>query len=151
MKIIRIILSLLVMAVVEPYGYAADAPVEITVYRSPTCGCCGKWIEHMKQNNFSVKDNIVDDMESIKAKYGVPKELASCHTAIVDGYVVEGHVPAADVLKLLKTKPKVTGLSVPGMVTGSPGMEMGGRVEPYDVMSFDKEKHFQIFNHYEGK
>ena len=151
MKTIRIMLSLLVMAIVEPFVYAADAPVEITVYRSPTCGCCGKWIEHMKQNNFNVKDNIVDDMESIKAKYGVPKELASCHTAIVDGYVVEGHVPAADVLKLLKTKPKVTGLSVPGMVTGSPGMEMGGRVDPYDVMSFDKEKHFQIFNHYEGK
>jgi len=151
MKAIRIILCLLITAIVGPYVYAADEPVEITVYRSPTCGCCGKWIDHMKQNNFNVKDNIVDDMESIKAKYGVPKELASCHTAIVDGYVVEGHVPAADVMKLLKTKPKVTGLAVPGMVTGSPGMEMGGRVDPYDVMSFDKEKHFQIFNHYEGK
>ena len=151
MKAIRIILCLLITAIVGPYVYAADEPVEITVYRSPTCGCCGKWIDHMKQNNFNVKDNIVDDMESIKAKYGVPKEMASCHTAIVDGYVVEGHVPAADVMKLLKTKPKVTGLAVPGMVTGSPGMEMGGRVDPYDVMSFDKEKHFQIFNHYEGK
>jgi len=151
MKTIRIILCLLITAIVGPYVYAADEPVEITVYRSPTCGCCGKWIDHMKRNNFNVKDNIVDDMESIKAKYGVPKELASCHTAIVDGYVVEGHVPAADVMKLLKTKPKVTGLAVPGMVTGSPGMEMGGRVDPYDVMSFDKEKHFQIFNHYEGK
>ena len=151
MKAIRIISCLLITAIVGPYVYAADEPVEITVYRSPTCGCCGKWIDHMKQNNFNVKDNIVDDMESIKAKYGVPKEMASCHTAIVDGYVVEGHVPAADVMKLLKTKPKVTGLAVPGMVTGSPGMEMGGRVDPYDVMSFDKEKHFQIFNHYEGK
>ena len=129
---------------------AQTAP-QVEMFKSPYCGCCGKWIEHMKQNNFNVKDNIVDDMESIKAKYGVPKELASCHTAIVDGYVIEGHVPAADVMKLLKTKPKVTGLSVPGMVTGSPGMEMGGRVDPYDVMSFDKEKHFQIFNHYEGK
>jgi len=138
-------------AIFASAGYAADAPVDIIVYRSPTCGCCGKWIEHLKQNNFNVKDNVSDDMESIKAQYGVPKEMASCHTAVVNGYVVEGHVPAADILKLLKDKPKVTGLAVPGMVTGSPGMEMGGRVDPYDVMSFDKEKHFQIFNHYEGK
>ncbi|WP_374089546.1 DUF411 domain-containing protein [Methylomicrobium lacus] len=132
-------------------GYAADAPVDITVYRSSTCGCCGKWIDHLKQNNFNVKDNVSDDMEAIKSQYGVPKEMASCHTAVVNGYVVEGHVPAADIIKLLKDKPKVTGLAVPGMVTGSPGMEMGGHVDPYDVMSFDKEKHFQIFNHYEGK
>lgn len=151
MKAIQIVLWVLITALFGPVGFAADKPIEITVYRSPTCGCCGKWIEHMKQNNFIVKDNLSDDMEAIKAQYGVPKEMASCHTAIVDGYVVEGHVPAADIIKLLKTKPKVTGLAVPGMVTGSPGMEMGDRADPYDVMSFDKEKHFQIFNHYQGK
>lgn len=151
MKAIQIVLWLLITAILGPAVYAAEKPVEITVYRSPTCGCCGKWIEHLKQNNFNVKDNINDAMEEIKTRYGVPKEMASCHTAIVDGYVVEGHVPAADIKTLLKTKPKVTGLAVPGMVTGSPGMEMGGRVDPYDVMSFDKEKHFQIFNHYQGK
>jgi len=144
-------IGVLLTALLGPAGYAADAPVDIIVYRSPTCGCCGKWIDHLKQNNFNVKDNVSDDMEAIKSQYGVPKEMASCHTAVVNGYVVEGHVPAADILKLLKDKPKVTGLAVPGMVTGSPGMEMGGRVDPYDVMSFDKEKHFQIFNHYEGK
>lgn len=123
-------------------------PVDITVYRSPTCGCCGKWIEHLKQNNFNVKDVVTEDMEAIKDKYGVPKEMASCHTALVDGYVVEGHVPASDIYKLLTTKPKVVGLAVPGMVTGSPGMEMGGVKAPYDVMSFDKERHFRIFNSY---
>lgn len=151
MKIIQIVLWMFIAAILGPVGYAADEPVEVTVYRSPTCGCCAKWIEHLKQNNFNVKDNITDEMDAIKAKYGVPKEMASCHTAIVDGYVVEGHVPAADIRKLLKTKPKVTGLAVPGMVTGSPGMEMGGRADPYDVMSFDQEKHFQVFNRYPGK
>ncbi|MGR9037913.1 MAG: DUF411 domain-containing protein, partial [Gammaproteobacteria bacterium] len=89
-----------------------------------------------------------DDMQAIKQKYGVPKEMASCHTALVDGYVVEGHVPAADITKLLTTKPKVTGLAVPGMVTGSPGMEMGDEKEPYDVMSFGKDGHFEVFDSY---
>lgn len=130
---------------------ATEKAVDVTVYRSPTCGCCGKWIDHLKQNHFNVKDIVSDDMESIKNKYGVPKEMASCHTAIVDGYVIEGHVPADDINALLKSKPKVVGLAVPGMVTGSPGMEMGGRKDPYDVMSFDKENHFQIFNSYSGK
>lgn len=127
---------------------AADQPVDIIVYRSPTCGCCGKWIQHLKQNNFNVKDILTDDMNEIKDKYGVPKEMASCHTALVNGYVIEGHVPASDILKLLTSKPNVVGLAVPGMVTGSPGMEMGDAKHPYDVMSFDKEKHFQIFNSY---
>jgi hypothetical protein len=130
---------------------ATEKAVDVTVYRSPTCGCCGKWIDHLKQNHFNVKDIVSDDMESIKNKYGVPKEMASCHTAIVDGYVIEGHVPADDINALLKSKPKVVGLAVPGMVTGSPGMEMGGKKDPYDVMSFDKENHFQIFNSYSGK
>jgi hypothetical protein len=129
-------------------GIATDKPIDITVYRSPTCGCCGKWIDHLKQNNFNVKDILTEDMQSIKNKYGVPKEMASCHTAIVGKYVIEGHVPADDISTLLKSRPKIVGLAVPGMVTGSPGMEMGGRKDPYDVMSFDKENHFQIYNSY---
>lgn len=132
-------------------GNTSEKVVDVTVYRSPTCGCCGKWVDHLKQNHFNVKDIVTEDMESIKNKYGVPKEMASCHTAIVDGYVIEGHVPANDINTLLKTRPKVVGLAVPGMVTGSPGMEMGTRKDPYDVMSFDKENHFQIFNSYSGK
>lgn len=121
-------------------------PVDIVVYRSPTCGCCEKWVAHLKQDNFNIQDIVTDNVQAIKDKYGVPKEMASCHTAIVDGYVVEGHVPAKDILTLLKNKPKVIGISVPGMPRGTPGMEMGGIKDSYDVMSFDLNKRFQIFS-----
>lgn len=89
-------------------------------------------------------------MKAIQDKYGVPQELASCHTAIVDGYVVEGHVPVDDIKKLLQTKPKIIGIAVPAMPIGTPGMEMGDEKEAYDVMSFDREKHYQLFNSYKG-
>ena len=120
----------------------------IEVYRSPTCGCCGKWLKHLEDNNFNVKDVVLNDMESVKEQHGVPKELASCHTAIVDGYVIEGHVPADDIITLLKSKPEIKGISVPGMPTGAPGMEMGGRKDPYRVIAFDKHNKSQIFNSY---
>ncbi|MGP1383409.1 MAG: DUF411 domain-containing protein [Thainema sp.] len=109
---------------------------EITVFRSPTCGCCGQWIEHMQAAGFIVKDNVTEDMTAIKEQYGVPANLASCHTTVVDGYVVEGHVPAEDVQRLLVEKPEVAGIAVPGMPIGSPGMESGDYVEPYTVFSF---------------
>ena len=127
-----------------------EKPIDIVVYRSPTCGCCSKWLDHLKKHQFNVEDIVTDDVASIKKKHGVPDNLASCHTAIVDGYVIEGHVPAADIKALLKTKPKVIGLSVPGMVSGSPGMEMGGRKDPFQVVSFDKEGQTEIFNNYEN-
>ncbi len=127
---------------------AIAADTEMTVYRSPTCGCCGKWIEHVKQNGFKVKDIVSDDMQAIKEKHGLPDKLASCHTAIVDGYVVEGHVPAGDIQKMLDSKSKVAGIAAPGMPMGSPGMEMGGQADPYKVISFDKEGKFEVFaNH----
>ncbi|MDD5412103.1 MAG: DUF411 domain-containing protein [Methylobacter sp.] len=129
---------------------ADGKPIDIVVYRSPSCGCCGKWLEHLKQNNFNVKDIVTDDVQAIKDKSGVSKEMASCHTAIVDGYVVEGHVPANDIKTLLKTKPKIVGIAVPGMPAGTPGMEMGGKKEPYNVMSFDRENQYQIFKSYKG-
>lgn len=125
----------------------ADSP-EITVYRSPTCGCCGKWLEHMKANQFKVKDVISDNMPAIKQQYGVPAQLASCHTAIVNGYVIEGHVPASDVKRLLTEKPAVAGLAAPGMPMGSPGMEMGGHKDAYQVMSFDKNGQSQVFENH---
>ena len=130
---------------------AVQQPIKIEVYRSPTCSCCGKWVKHLQENNFEVKDNVLDDVQAMKDKYGVPKEMASCHTAIVNGYVVEGHVPASDIKKLLNIKPKVIGVAAPGMPSGSPGMEMGGKQDVYDVMSFDKDKHFQVFSHHERK
>lgn len=111
---------------------------EITVFRSPTCGCCGQWIEHMEAAGFTVKDNLTEDMTAIKEQYGVPASLASCHTTVVDGYVVEGHIPAEDVQRLLAEKPDVAGIAVPGMPIGSPGMESGDYVEPYTVFSFDE-------------
>ncbi len=128
----------------------ADTDPEITVYRSPTCSCCGRWLAHLQDNHFTVHDVVSDDMTAIKAKYGVSAELASCHTAIVDGYVIEGHVPASDIQTLLKTKPAVLGLTVPAMPRGTPGMEMGDVKDAYDVLSFDKAQHTEIFHHYEG-
>jgi len=118
---------------------ALAQPTEMTVYRSPTCGCCGKWIDHMKKQGFVIKDIQREDMDTLKRELGVPEELQSCHTARVGDYVVEGHVPAADVKKLLTDKPKAIGLAVPGMVTGSPGMEMGGRKDPFEVIVFDRD------------
>lgn len=118
---------------------------EMTVYRSPTCGCCGKWLEHAENSGFKIKDVISSDMDQIKARYGVPEKLASCHTVVVDGYVIEGHVPAADVRKLLQTKPNVAGLAAPGMPMGSPGMEMGDRQDDYKVVSFDKDGHAEVY------
>lgn len=123
-----------------PVPAAANPAPPMTVYRSPTCGCCGKWIEHIKAQGFKVEDIQSGDMDQVKDRLGVPEPLRSCHTASVGGYVVEGHVPAADILDLLKQKPKdATGLAVPGMPAGTPGMEMGGRKDPYDVVEFDKQ------------
>jgi hypothetical protein len=125
-------------------------PIDIVVHRSPSCTCCGKWLEHLKQNNFNVKDVVTDDVQALKNQHGVTQELASCHTALVDGYVIEGHVPASDIKMLLKNKPKVVGISVPGMVNGSPGMEMGNKKDAFKVVSFDTENKVKEFNNYEG-
>lgn len=109
---------------------------KITVFRSPTCGCCGKWIEHAEAAGFQVKDEVTKDMDAIKKQHGVPQNLTSCHTTVVGNYVVEGHVPAEDVQKLLIEKPDIAGIGVPGMPIGSPGMESGDYTEPYTVFSF---------------
>ncbi|MGR9106864.1 MAG: DUF411 domain-containing protein [Gammaproteobacteria bacterium] len=130
---------------------ASSEPIQITVYRSPNCGCCGFWLEHLKKHNFLVTDIKTEDVNSVKQQYGVTPQLASCHTALVDGYVIEGHVPAEDIRKLLAEKPDVAGLSVPGMPQGTPGMEMGGKKEPFSVISFDKdgkEAHFTDYTFY---
>ncbi|WP_292431510.1 DUF411 domain-containing protein [Methylobacter sp.] len=151
MKIMKVLLAIGLFVVNS--GVKAESsgkPIDIVVHRSPTCMCCGKWVAHLKENNFNVKDIVTDNVQAIKDKYGITKELASCHTAIVDGYAIEGHVPANDIKTLLKTKPKVVGLAVPGMVNGSPGMEMGDKKDPYKVVSFDHKKHTKVFNSYEG-
>ena len=106
----------------------------VTVYKSPTCGCCTSWVEHLRESGFAVETVDTDDVQSVKAEHGVPQGLQSCHTGVVDGYVVEGHVPAADVKRLLAERPEAAGLAVPGMPVGSPGMEQGDTVQPYDVL-----------------
>jgi hypothetical protein len=132
----------LVLAVVlsAPAGQnpTVPKPTTITVYKTATCGCCGKWVEHMTNAGFApiVKD--LPEVGSTKAKLGVPADLQSCHTTVVDGYVVEGHVPADVVRQLLKERPKVTGIAVPGMPMGSPGMEQGDQKDPYAIIAFDE-------------
>ena len=118
-----------------PFGQPAFA-TEITVYRSPSCGCCGKWIEHLEQEGFVVTDELIPSVAPVKSRLGVPRHLESCHTAEVEGYVIEGHVPAEDIRRLLVERPKATGLAVPGMPVGSPGKEMGDRNDAYDVVLF---------------
>lgn len=118
---------------------AVSAPVEVTVYKSPTCGCCSKWVDHMTASGFKVTAHDTSDMQSVKKQLGIPDDMASCHTSVVEGYLIEGHVPAADIQRLLRDKPKIAGLAVPGMVTGSPGME-GSRSDPYNVMAFGEGK-----------
>ena len=120
---------------------------EITVYKSPSCGCCSKWIEHLEANGFTVKTEDVADINAIKSEFGISRELASCHTAIVDGYLVEGHVPAQSIQRLLTERPQVAGLAVPGMPTGSPGME-GPNPQRYDVIAFDAAGGRRVFESY---
>ena len=117
----------------------ASPKPQMTVYKSSTCGCCEKWVEHMRANGFEVKAIDVPDIDKVKKERGVPDAAASCHTATVNGYLVEGHVPADAVLKMLKEKPAIAGIAAPGMPMGSPGMEMpNGQKEPYTIVSFDK-------------
>ena len=106
---------------------AENTPPDIIVYKDPNCGCCSGWSAHLRENNFSVTEVTVDDISMYKSKYNVPANMSSCHTGIVQDYVIEGHVPAADILRLLRERPDITGLTVPGMPLGSPGMEAGGR------------------------
>ena len=122
---------------------------EIVMYKPPTCECCSGWAEHMRAAGFSVIVNKSENMEMIKAMNGVSGNLSSCHTAIVDGYVIEGHVPAADVERLLKERPNITGLTAPGMPMQSPGMQAKGLPpKNYKVLSFDKDGNVRVFSDY---
>ena len=117
---------------------------DVVVYKSPTCGCCKNWISHLQENGFTVEVHNRRNMNPIKTELGVPRHLQSCHTATVGGYVLEGHVPADDIARLLKEKPAIKGLAVPGMPMGSPGME-GPRKDAYDVVSFRENGRTTVF------
>lgn len=127
---------------------SAQGPV-VTVYKSPSCECCGRWAQHMSSNGFVVKIESVNDLAPVRRELGVPDvAAAACHTAVVDGYVVQGHVPAADIRQLLSQRPKVKGIAALGMTAGSPGMEMGDRVDHYDVVAFTAEGTITPFAHH---
>jgi len=110
--------------------------VVVSAYRTPSCGCCKGWLDHIKKAGFSVQDYVVNNLTAIKQRYRVPAGLASCHTARINGYVIEGHVPVSAIEKLLKERPNVAGIAVPGMPLGSPGMESPLKRETYTVFTF---------------
>ena len=129
------------------WGKTTTARTSIDIYKSPTCGCCGKWAEHLRANDFAVRVNEIADVDAFRARAGVPAALAACHTALVDGYVVEGHVPAADIRKLLAERPKALGLAVPGMPMGSPGMD-SPHAGAYDVLLFQPGGATRVYHSY---
>ena len=128
-------------------GHTHEHPAgeAMTVYKSRTCGCCTKWVDHMRKHGFKVTTHDTEDMAAIKASLGVPDALGSCHTAVIGKYVIEGHVPAADIDRLLKQKPKIAGLAVPGMPSGSPGME-NGRKDAFNVIAFTPGRKSSVFS-----
>jgi hypothetical protein len=150
MKVTSIKAALAIGALVSlgPAGNAQQrtpsAPV-LEVYKTPTCGCCTKWVEHMQANGFTVRVTDLSDLVRIKAAHSIPDNLQSCHTAVIGGYAIEGHVPAADVQRLLKERPAIAGIAVAGMPVGSPGMEYEGRVQQYEVTAFDKQGKMRTF------
>lgn len=141
------------LAASSSFSFAAQPAGEgrkVTVYKSPTCGCCGNWIKHLEAAGFHVTAHDIEDMEQVKDAQSVPENLRSCHTALVDGYVIEGHVPAGDIERLLAERPKAQGpkalgLSVPGMPMGSPGMEFGDERDPYNVILFSEDGKQEVF------
>lgn len=124
----------------------AKARPQVVVYKNAGCGCCSEWEKYMRAAGYPVESHELADLTPIKRKLGVPEKLASCHTAIVDGYVIEGHVPAADIAKILQERPKITGLAVPGMPSDAPGMDMG-RGEPYQTIAFDAKRSWLFAQH----
>jgi hypothetical protein len=146
--IITLFVGTLAAAIVVAQKPAATT---VEVFRSPTCGCCMKWVDHLRQAGFEmkVKELEQDALDKLKAQHGIPQAAQSCHTARVAGYTVEGHVPVDAVQKLLKTKPAVAGIAVGGMPIGSPGMEIpSGQKQPFDVVTFSKDGSTRVFASY---
>ena len=135
--------TLIALALLATAGNAAAATLTMT--KSPTCGCCSAWAERMRKAGFSVVTKVAADVTSTARRLGVPDRLRSCHTAEIGGYAIEGHVPAADIRRLLASRPKAAGIAVPGMPMGSPGMEQGGEAERFDTILFDRAGRTRIF------
>lgn len=140
------LVALLAFTVGAPLAFSeskSDGTI-VTVYKNPSCGCCTKWVDHLREYGFKIIVHDTSNLDQIKARYVVPRALFSCHTAIVSGYVVEGHVPADVIERMLEERPKVIGIAVPGMPMGSPGME-GQYSEPYDVLTFDRDGRTNVY------
>lgn len=136
------------LAVLSSQAFATD----VINHKSPYCGCCGEWSKHMQEQGFTVKEVLYKDMNGIKQKLGITPELASCHTAEIDGYVFEGHIPAEDIKAFLANPPKnAVGLAVPGMPMGSPGMEYGDQKAAYVVYAFNEKGQVFKYRQYQGK
>jgi hypothetical protein len=124
----------------------SSSPTPITVYKSASCGCCGKWVDYVRANGFAPTVHDDENMDAIKDDMGVPKAVRSCHTAVVGKYMIEGHVPVEDIRRLLKNRPAVAGLAAPGMPQSSPGMAIpGAPIEPYQVVTFTTDGHSAVF------
>ncbi len=124
------------------------APPPILVYKTPTCGCCKGWIAHLEKEGFAPRIEEVPNLDALKKRLGIPGVVVSCHTAVIEGYAVEGHVPATAIRQLLRERPAVAGIGVTGMPLGSPGMEGLGRKDPFDVLAFDRKGKTRVFAHF---
>ena len=142
---ILLLLSLMIFGVAP--ASAADTVPSIEVWKSATCKCCGAWVKHLEADGFTVKVNAAEPstLASLKRQAGIGDRLASCHTAMIDGYVIEGHVPGTEIKRLVAERPEAIGLAVPGMPVGSPGIEQGAEFEPYDVLLIKKDGSTEIF------
>lgn len=146
--IMKRVLALFLALWTWPAIAAVEGPIE--VWKSATCECCGAWVQHLEANGFAVKVNAAtpSTLDRIKRQAGIGEDLAACHTAKIGPYVVEGHVPAADIKRLIAERPDAVGLAVPGMPVGSPGMEQDGKTEPYDVLLLKKDGTTEVFARY---
>jgi len=140
--------KLILIGFVSTSTFAASQKPVVDVYKSPTCGCCGKWVALLSANGFTVRSHDTNNVVQHKYRLGVPYGYGSCHTAEVNGYLVEGHVPASDIKRMLKEKPKARGLAVAGMPTGAPGMEQGNRKDHYDVLLVKLDGNVQAYARY---
>lgn len=144
----RDVLSALAAAAWLPAASAKAGLPTVQVFKDPNCGCCGAWVQHLEKAGFAVMVTEVSDPAAARSKLGMPAKYGGCHTATVDGYLIEGHVPAAEIRQLLLKRPPALGLAVPGMPVGSPGMEVGPRVDPYEVLLVDREGGAKVFARY---
>lgn len=136
-----------VLASAASYGQQKAKPIPMSVYKSPSCGCCQKWVDYMRSHGFDPKVQDVENIGAVKLKLGVREEFSSCHTSEIGGYVVEGHVPVETVQRMLKERPKIAGIAVPNMPAGSPGMEVpGGRKEAYNILAFTSDGKTTVYD-----